>query len=133
MKRPTLAQQTRLTRLLPNNYPRYVRVYDNEGKTADRYTVVFTGRYPKGRPPEFLRLTMSENPFSPKGVCILDSHEYNIDVDEKEHRWSPSYGKSNHLGKRIHWHELPETCQQAALHAYREIWELWPTQKTARQ
>ena len=123
----TLKEQ-RLQRLLPNGYPRYVRVYDNGGKTTDRFVVVFSGRYNnrvESRKRQYLHLAMSENPLSPQGFCQLDSHDHIIDVDEKEHRWTPSYGKSNHLGKRIHWHELPEDCRKAALHAYKEIWNLY--------
>jgi hypothetical protein len=119
----------RQQRLLPNGYPRWVRVYDNGGKTMDRYTVVFTGRYNNRvdrQHREYLHLGMSENPLSPQGVCLLEGTPNIIDVDEKEHRWSPGYGKSNHLGKRIHWHELPEDCKKASLHAYREVWDLYP-------
>ncbi len=135
MRRTTLSNLSRLRNLLPNNYPRYVRVYDNDGKTADRYTVVFTGRYnslglrrgqrSKG---EYWHVSMSENPFHPQGVCLMDQTDAIIDVDEKEHRWAPAYGRSGHLGKRIHWHELPEPCQKAALHMYKELWELYPAE-----
>jgi hypothetical protein len=134
----SLSLRNRLRRILPNNYPRYVRVYDNEGKTADRYTVVFTGRYNEiGRkkhtsrahdPFRYYHLSMSDSPFSPQGVCLLDSHDYHIDLDEKFHRFAPNFGKSGHLGKRIYWHELPEPCQKAALHAYRELWDLYPAE-----
>lgn len=125
----TTILKQRLQRLLPNGYPRYVRVYDNEGKTTDRYTVVFSGRYNNRvdrTSREYLHLGMSENPLSPQGFCQLNGSQHIIDVDEKERRWAPGYGKSNHLGKRIHWHELPEDCKKAALHAYREIWGLYP-------
>ena len=37
--------QNRLNNILPNGKPKYVRCYDNNGETADRYTVVFTGHY----------------------------------------------------------------------------------------
>jgi hypothetical protein len=130
----------RLRKILPNNYPRYVRVYDNAGKTMDRFTVVFTGRYNlvgrkrtttrSERPFEYYHLTMSNNPLSPQGVCLLDSttYPYQIDLDEKFQRFAPNFGKSGPLGKRIHWHELPEPCQKAALHAYKEIWDLYPAE-----
>lgn len=134
----SLSMRDRLRRILPNNYPRYVRVYDNEGKTADRYTVVFTGRYNQiGRkkhssrsehPFEYHHLSMSDDPLSPQGVCMLDSNTYHIDLDEKYRRFAPNYGKSGHLGKRIHWHELPAQCQKAALHAYKELWDLYPAE-----
>ena len=125
-----MSQKDRLQRLLPNGYPRYVRVYDNGGKTMDRYTVVFTGRYNNRvdrKLREYLHMGMSENPLSPQGFCQLSGTQQIIDVDEKDHRWTPEYGASNHLGKRIHWHELPEDCRKAALHAYKEIWDLYAT------
>ncbi len=126
----------RLDRLLPNNYPRYCRCYDNGGLTADRYVVVFTGRYNEigrkkhaslsERPFQYFHLRMSDNPFSPQGVHILDSHDQHIDLDEKLHRFAPNFGKTGHLGKRVHWHELPAPCQEAALHAYKNLWDLLP-------
>ena len=117
----------RLKNLLPNGYPRYVRVYDNGGATMDRYTVVFTGRY-GNRVPSRDRmkhsLGMSENPTAPNGFCQVFEDRLAFDLDEKEHRWPPAYGESNHLGKRIHWHELPEVCRQEALKVYKELWQL---------
>ena len=123
-----MSLKDRLQRLLPNGYPRYVRVYDNGGETADRYTVVFTGRYNNRvdrKDREYMHIGMSEDPFAPNGVCLLEGTPRIIDVDEKHHRWAPEYGQSNHLGKRIHWHELPEACIKAALHAYKELWDLY--------
>ena len=38
-------QQKRYNNLLPEGKPRYIRCYDNNGKSFDQYTVVFTGRY----------------------------------------------------------------------------------------
>jgi len=130
------ALAARLAKLLPNNYPRYVRCYDNGGKTADRYTVVFTGRYNNiGRskhmsrsemPVEYHHVCMSASPFHPQGVGMAGSHTQQIDLDEKHHRWAPGFGKSNHLGKRIHWHELPEDCKKLALRHYKDLWRLDP-------
>ena len=119
----------RLNRLLPNGYPRYVRVYDRgPDGSADRFTVVFTGRYGNRIPRserQYYHLGMSENPLAPNGVCMLEGSDRIIDVDEKEHRWAPTYGESNHLGKRIHWHTMPAPCIKAALHAYKELWDLY--------
>lgn len=39
--------QERKTRLMPNGIPRYLRIYDNDGLTFDKYTIVFTGRFKK--------------------------------------------------------------------------------------
>ena len=82
-----------------------IRVYDNGGKTCDRYTVVFMNRADWGFTPEYIRTTgcdfypclgMSGAPFHPQGFgqhsdCVLGKH----------------------LGKRIPFVELPEDCQKA--------------------
>ena len=136
MKHITLRSLSRLKSLLPNNYPRYVRVYDaGPDGSADRYTVVFTGRYNllgrhrgERKDVEYWYIGMSADPFHPQGFCHLDSSSQTIDVDEIHHRWPPSYGKTGKLGKRIHWHELPAECQKAALHAYKELWDLYPAE-----
>lgn len=120
-----MSQKDRLNRLLPNGYPRYVRCYDS-GKSGDRYTVVFNGRYNNRETPsrrEYIYMGMNAAPFHPQGICQLGYSKHLIDV--KDGRWTPNYGDSNHLGKRIHWHELPKDCQKAALHAYKEIWDLY--------
>lgn len=117
----------RLHRLLPGGYPRYVRCYDAglDGPT-DRYTVVFNGRYGNRLPRSerrYYHMGMSAQPFHPQGYCHLADTDHIIDL--KDGRWSPGYGDSNHLGKRIHWHELPVDCQKAALHVYKELWDLY--------
>lgn len=133
MKKLTLTQTDRLRRLLPNNYPKYCRVYDNGGTTADRYTVVFTGRYNnlgtrrgERRPRELYYVGMSEAPFHPQGICQVGSNQNFIDVDSKDHRWVVAFGRTGPLGKRIHWHTLPEDCQKASLHIYKSLWHLYP-------
>lgn len=54
--------KTRAERFMPNDVPRYVRIYDNGGETADRYTVVFTGL----RTGWHQLLSMSAAPFHPQ-------------------------------------------------------------------
>lgn len=98
---------------LPGGVPKYVRCYDNGGKTADRYTVVFTGRYRKTPRDEFLYLGMNAHPFHPQGIGQHGSSREQID--------RPSYG---HLGKKIKFTDLPEDCQKAVLNDYRDIWNL---------
>jgi len=75
-----------------------IRCYDNMGRTADRYTVVFMNR-------NYIRETgrnlypclgMSGAPFHPQGIaqhsdCMLGQH----------------------LGKRVPFASLPEDCQKA--------------------
>jgi hypothetical protein len=119
-KPPTAAlierEMFRALRLLPNGEPKYVRIYDNGGRTADRYTVVFTGRYARrvGQDRGYtLVLGMNSCPFHPQGIGICSEYGYRID-------W-PTYG---HLGKKIKFATLPADCQQAVLDDYLSIWEL---------
>lgn len=78
---------------LPN-----VRLYDNGGKTYDRYTAVYMDE-----PEENMRGTaklyagrgMSENPFHPLGYGLACAVK-----------------PGQHLGKRIAFTALPEACQR---------------------
>lgn len=96
----------------PNGIPKKVRIYDNGGKTFDRYTVVFTGNY-AGRDGICSYLGMSERPFHPQGFCQHGEHRQVID--------RPRYG---HLGKRIKFESLPEDCRKAVMQDYAAIWQL---------
>ena len=103
---------TRKERLLPAGVPRYIRCYDNNGETADRYTVVFTGNY-KGRDYQCDYIGMGGNPFHPQGVCMHGTEPDAID--------RPKY---SHLGKKIKFLDLPKDCQQVVLDDYKEMWNL---------
>lgn len=114
--------ERRVQALLPDGVPRWVRVYDNGGSTADRYTAVFTGRYRKSSREDFCYLGMSENPFHPQGVGMHGSSSRPVDTDEKG--WAPAVGKKNHLGVRIRFEDLPEKCRKCVLQTYKSIWSL---------
>lgn len=116
-----LKSVSRQFRLMPSNSPRYVRIYDN-GKTADRYTVCFTGQIRKKCGGEFPYIGMSALPFHPQGIGQHGSSQTQIDTNQ----WgfAPMIGRSNHLGKRIHFKDLPPDCQKLVLSDYKEIWEL---------
>ena len=106
----------RYARLMPNDLPKYVRCYDNGGTeknngSIDRYTVVFTGNY-KGRE-GCDYLAMNGAPFHPQG---FGQHGWSRDVIDY-----PTYG---HLGKKIHFTDLPEDCQIMALRDYLLTWGL---------
>jgi hypothetical protein len=71
-----------------------IRIYDNGGKTFDRYTVVYLDQ-PEREPNTFAAIGMSANPFHPQG---FGQH--------------CSAVPGRHLGKRIQFNELPEDCKR---------------------
>ena len=91
--------------------PIWIRVYDNGGKTCDRYTIVFTGKYPGRNGCDYLSL--SSEPTSPQGFCQHGWHFQMID--------RPTY---IHLGKPITFKDLPLDCQTIVLEDYRILWEV---------
>lgn len=110
----------RQSRLLPGGVPRYVRCYDNQGESADRYTVVFTGRIPGYTRGWVPYLGMSASPFHPQGVGMHGEYDKysnpgqtNIDT--------PKY---SHLGKKITFKDLPADCQTLVLQDYKDYWGL---------
>lgn len=109
---------TRNQRLIPNGVPRYIRCYDGP-ECADRYTVVFTKKRDGG---QFMYLAMSANPFHPQGIGQHGSHGSLIDVN----KWgfASAVGRSNHLGKRIPFSELPLDCQKLVKEDYVALWQL---------
>jgi len=87
-------QTQRLASLLPNNEPKYVRIYDNGGVdawngTIDRYTVVFSGNYTKGKG-YHQNVTMSKDPYWPQGVCMHGEDRNMIDAPQG---WPPAIGR----------------------------------------
>ena len=81
-------------------------VWDNGGKTCDRYTVYYKGRGSlnhTGNGSLRLCLGMSEHPSHP---CGVGQHGYGY------------HGRHN--GKRIAFEDLPPDCQKAVLNDLRE-------------
>lgn len=108
-----MTKQERKNRLLPDGKPRWVRCYDNGGRTLDRYTAVFTGNYYGRRIGHTDIIGMSEYPFEPQGVGISDTVDFPVD--------RPTY---SHLGKRITFDDLPKDCQRAVMQDYKLIWRI---------
>lgn len=114
-------KEQRIANLLPGGVPKYVRVYDNGGGTFDRYTVVYTGRY-TGRPAGGCEyIGMSENPCHPQG---FGQHGEAREIIDSVGCRPPGIGRSNHLGKRIRFTDLPEPCQRVVMTDYVVIWNL---------
>jgi hypothetical protein len=104
---------SRASRLMPNGIPRYIRCYDNGGKTFDRYTIVYTGRYTHRTNGAHLYVGASAHPFHPQG---FGQHGEAPNVIDR-----PRY---SHLGKRVRFGLLPENVRTLVLQDYREIWAI---------
>lgn len=78
--------------------PEYVLdCFDNKGKTADRYTVLFGGSlWEENMGRKVPYLGMSDSPTSPQGVSMWG---------EVEASWRPSH-------QRVRWLDLPEHIRQ---------------------
>lgn len=74
-----------------------VRIYDNGGKTCDRFTAVFTEKSND----EFVYLGMSQNPCHPQG---FGQHGFSRTLIDRP--------TSKRLGKRIKFESLPIDCQR---------------------
>jgi len=115
--------QARRDCLITSDGPRFVRCYDNGGRTCDRYTVVFYGRYRHTKTGgEFVYLTMDDRPFHPQGFGQHGSSRELIDVVNSGR--APGPGKECHLGKRVKFKDLPADCRKLALSDYCVIWDL---------
>jgi len=74
-----------------------IRIYDNSGKTFDRYTVIYMDE-PERAPDTFAAVGMSEHPFHPQG---FGQHCTAV--------------PGRHIGRRITFEELPTDCQRLVL------------------
>ena len=88
-------------------------VFDNGGRTADRYTVISVYKIHEdylGTPNDYyLGLFMSENAGQPNGVCMTAQlHESYADMED------------NPLGMEMDFEQLPENVQRA-------FWNWWET------
>jgi hypothetical protein len=99
--------------LMPKGNPKYIRVYDNGGETADRYTVVFTGRYTHKTNGSHFYLGMSTNPFHPQGIGMHGESSTLID--------KPTY---KHLGKKIDFELLTTDCKNFVTREYKDLWDI---------
>jgi len=77
-----------------NVLSKQVRIYDNGGKTVDRYTVVYMEQ-PEHQHNTYSARGMCAHPFSPQGFGC-----------------STVATPGRHLGKRIAFEALPADCQR---------------------
>ncbi len=123
-KPPTKAELERCDRLLKAanglREPKYIHCYDNGGRSYDRYTIVFTGRYRhktgyKGdkRLGSFWYIGASEHPSHPQGFGTVGENDKQIDY--------PAYG---HLGKKVKFAMLPDDVRKFVWDVYADLWDL---------
>ena len=105
--------KSRPNTLMPNGIPKWLRCYDNEGKSIDRFTVVFTHSHSFGMKGLSPYLGMSSDPSSPQGFGQHMTSSQPID--------RPTYG---HLGKKIAFQTLPAACQAMVIDDYKSYWKL---------
>jgi hypothetical protein len=89
------------------DYGARVRIWDHP-KTADRYTILpprTAGDEWRGRGREWQGIAASAHPFHPQGIGM--------------HIEAPA---GSHLGKRLHWHELPADVQRFARQTFPAVW-----------
>lgn len=96
---------------ITERYGTTLRIFDNGGKTADRYNIFpprWAGKEWKDRA-LWLCLGSSAQPFHPQGVGMLSTGT-----------------PGPHLGKRIHWDQLPPDVQRFA----RQTFPVWAPAET---
>jgi hypothetical protein len=83
-----------------------IGVYDNGGKTLDRYTVVTDYAHTSGidRKRYFMALGLSDNPTDPQGFSQFGD----VLAEPDEHN------RLTHLGQSIGWDDLPKHVRQHA-------------------
>lgn len=93
---------------IERRYGTVLRIYDNGGKTCDRYTIIpprwagaqWRENYPGG----WQAIGSNAAPFHPQGIGM-----------------HVSATPGPHLGKRIHWGALPEDVQKFARQSFPEF------------
>ena len=105
--------KSRRAKFIPQGIPRFIRVYDNGGKTFDRYQIVFTGRYRHLTRGQTVCVGSSEHPFHPQGFGSFGLLNFIPDY--------PTYG---HLGKKIQFKNLPPDVKRMVKDDYMDLWNL---------
>lgn len=82
-----------------------IEIWDNGGKTADRYFIAVSGLMECDNKPYTYFMYSSENPFHPQGIGLHGDEE--LTAVYKSRR-----GGMSHMGKRITFFELPKYVQR---------------------
>lgn len=92
---------------ITDRYGTSLRLYDNGGRTCDRYTVIpprWAAAYRERGPLLWQAIGASAEPFAPQGFGM---HVTAV--------------PGPHLGRRIHWRELPADVQRFARQSFPEF------------
>ena len=108
-----MKKSERKENLIPNGIPKWIRCYDNGGKTADRYTVIYTHAHSFGMQGRTVGVGMSADPYHPQGFG--QHFDFSCGVDRP---------KCKHLGRKIKFQDLPGDCQKLVLNDYKEMWNI---------
>ena len=116
---------------MPNGIPKWIRVYDNNGESYDRYTCVFTGLYNNiGKSARGLHMrnehhyvSMSGAPYHPQGICYHCA-QLGKAIDVDKYGWPPAMGRKGHLGTRVEFKSLPLDCEKVIIGDYKDLWEI---------
>ena len=103
--------------LYRNLAPRWLRCYDNGGRSFDRYTVIFTRKRLDGWT-QFR--AMSAFPYHPQGFGQWGAVQGGLDTNKDG--FAPALGRRCHLGKRIPFEALPPDCRELVRADYCEFW-----------
>jgi len=106
----------------PYAYGKQSKLIKTPTGSADRYTVILSGRY-KGRPVGRCEyLVMSGAPFHPLGIGMWDEAAGVIDAPKG---FTPKLGSKSPFGaRRIPFRKLPEDCRKLVIRHYEELWQL---------
>ncbi len=78
-------------------------IYDNDGETADRYTVVYEPYDLEGEL-HWPITDMGDSPFYPNGVCLHGCFNFRIT--------SSAWGNRQGAGRTINFADLPADCRR---------------------
>ena len=87
-----------------NRYGTALRCYDNGGKTADRYTIIpprYAKQYRLHAPGMWEAIGANAAPFHPQGIGM-----------------HVTAAPGSHLGRRVHWRDLPADVQRLARQSF---------------
>lgn len=111
--------------LMPGGIPRWIRVYDNEGESADRYTVIYTHAHSFGLKGWVPYLGMSAAPYHPQGIGLHGEMRQGDMVEgRKRGDFPPAIGRKGNLGRRIRFQDLPDDCKRAVVDDYAGYWNI---------